>query len=169
MSIHLVKEKTKLNIFSKYDEKLIQLIKSYEKRYYDQKTRSWSLSLTDYESFINQLNELNYKFELEEDTSHKCLIAKNGNDLEISFNSYVEEFPLFRTIKNSEYKRDEKKLIIPNSEKSALESVLKSTGIQYKCLPEKFDLPEKRKVNEKQFKSKRMKSLLEDLDESFTN
>lgn len=146
MAVQLIKEKNNFKILSKYDEKLIQLIKSFNKRHYEPKTRVWTLSNEEYDIFTDQLNKLNIDFDIMESDFHKIIISKENDQLMVSFNAYIEEFPLLKTFKDAQYNVIEKKLILPESGLSALENILNKSGISYK---KDFDFSAKNNIRKK--------------------
>lgn len=146
MAVQLIKEKNNFKILSKYDEKLIQLIKSFNKRHYEPKTRVWTLSNEEYDIFTDQLNKLNIDFDIMESDFHKIIISKEIDQLMVSFNAYIEEFPLLKTFKDAQYNVIEKKLILPESGLSALENILNKSGISYK---KDFDFSAKNNIRKK--------------------
>ena len=58
-------------------------------------------------------------------------IEKKKGRLQLSFNKYCEEYPLFRAIANSEYDRKTRILSFPENQKKNLLNVLKDAKVTY--------------------------------------
>lgn len=72
-------------------------------------------------------------------------MTTNGDNLDVKFHAFMEEFDLFRTIKNSKYNRDKQLLQIPLSEKH-------HCSMYYASLTLNFFLMNKTKSNKNQAK-----------------
>ena len=48
MSVEIIKEAKKFNIISQYDFRLVNLIKKFEQRHWNQTAKTWSLPITEY-------------------------------------------------------------------------------------------------------------------------
>ena len=67
MSIQLVKQNNgTFSISKEYDENLVKLIRTYEKRYWDAKLKVWTLPMNDYNDFIFNLEDIGFNYELTE-------------------------------------------------------------------------------------------------------
>jgi hypothetical protein len=63
---------------------------------------------------------------------YKVEISYKNDNMELKFNSYLEEYPLLRTIQNAVYNKEDKKLIVPLSEENSLINLLKTNKISFK-------------------------------------
>lgn len=132
MSIQLVKQNNgTFSISKEYDENLVKLIRTYEKRYWDAKLKVWTLPMNDYNDFIFNLEDIGFNYELTEQDDINIEFSNNGKDYEISFNTFHDQFPLLRTLNNSYYDRDRKIFYVPIIEKESLQLLLSKSNFKY--------------------------------------
>ena len=130
MSIELTKNKSRFSVLSCYSDELVKLIKTYNGRFWDAKNRQWTLPLVDYDGFVQKLSNEKLIFS-ENKEPDVVTVTTNGNNLDVKFNVFIEEFDLFRTIRNSKYNREKQLLQIPLSEKTSLLNVLRKSDIKF--------------------------------------
>ena len=96
MPVKIIKKTNKFVVFSNYDKKLLQLVRTYPGAKWDAKNREWLLSNQFYDSFMLQLQKsyFRHEFEFEEQNASKIYKQKKQPDVEITIqdNHIVADF-----------------------------------------------------------------------------
>ncbi len=74
------------------------------------------LPISEYDKFIEGITELGMPVEITSKDEYKVEISYKNDNMVLKFNSYLEKYPLLRTIQNAVYNKEDKKLIVPLSE-----------------------------------------------------
>ena len=122
-----------------YDAKLIEIIKKHPRAFFNSKKKEWSLPNEERENFINALVENKYNIQISKDKvemSESVEIEKTDTQLYVKLNSYLEDFSLFKTIKNVVYDRANTSFIMPIDSELDLFTVLKQSNINFKVKSE---------------------------------
>ena len=147
MSIKIIKNKKSFKVESDYDKKLLEVIRSLEKRSFNGKSQTWMINIAHYEEFMERLEDMNYEYKLEDNNPNQLTITQEGDKLVIVFNAYLKQFSLLRELTDDyQYDREAKKMILPLSTLQSLTEVLKSNSITYDLAT---DLDKKVKCNKK--------------------
>lgn len=131
MSIQIIKHNKTFDIISHYDKRLNELIQTFNSRFWKPKERIWTLNVEEYDCFMHELSELGIPAEVQLN-DHHVEIKKNGNQIDVKFNTFIEEYSLIRALKNSSYDRNQKTLSLPLTEQVPLLNLLKANKIAYK-------------------------------------
>jgi hypothetical protein len=141
MSIEIVRRKNQLVIRSEYNDELIAIIRQCEEREWRKSTREWLIPLDKEEWLIEQLEEADIQVKYSKDIAKQEVedvsIERNAGKLELKFNKYCEEFPLFRAISHSFYDKNTRTLSFPEKQENNLLSVLKDSKVTYKFAKQK--------------------------------
>jgi hypothetical protein len=137
MSIKLIKSKfpSWFTVVSDYNERLVQLIKKFEKRYWCPTSKQWSLPFQSYAKFIDEIQCINthYVDEVSEIiNAPKVVIRMDQTKIQMIFNAYIDEFKIFKEIKESCYDKSSKILTFPIEANDKLFCLLKTFNIKYK-------------------------------------
>ncbi len=148
--IKIEKFKTKFTIKSKYDKDLLQIIRNNESRYWNAEKFEWSLPLSAYDSFVNDVKQLN-KFDVKIVDNKPCaFIEKNSdNNYDLKFASFVDNFSQFRHLGNTEYNKETRKLTIPATEYENMIKLLKDNQFEFSILETKQEDKKIKKNNKK--------------------
>ena len=96
MPVKIIKKTNKFAVFSNYDKKLLQLVRTYPGAKWDAKNREWLLSNQFYDSFMLQLQKsyFRHEFEFEEQNASKIYKQKKQLDVEITIqdNQIIADF-----------------------------------------------------------------------------
>lgn len=120
-------------IITGYNEKVMELIRPLDKKYWCSK---WSLPLIYAEKLIEQLklNNIDHVDELTEFLNEpKVLVTMNGDNLQLKFKSFCEEFNTLKSIRESSYNKENRILSIPIDSKQKVFTLLKAFNIKFKC------------------------------------
>ena len=136
MSIEIVERKNQLVIRSEYNDDLIAIIRQCEEREWRKSTREWLIPANKYYWLVEQLDNANIQVKYSKDIAKQeekdVSIVRNEGKLELKFNKFCEEFPLFRAISHSYYDRNTRTLSFPEKQEINLLSVLKDSKVTYK-------------------------------------
>ncbi len=81
--------------------------------------------------------QVKYSKDIAEQEVEDVSIERNAGKLELKFNKYCEEFPLFRAISHSFYDKNTRTLSFPEKQENNLLSVLKDSKVTYKFAKQK--------------------------------
>jgi len=76
--------------------------------------------------------QVKYSKDISKQEETDVSIERNAGKLELTFNKYCEEFPLFRAISHSHYDKNTRTLSFPDKQENNLLSVLKDSKVTYK-------------------------------------
>ena len=107
-TVKIEKYLTRYSVIFDYDEKLVEFIRTLDKRYWDKEPKKWFLPIQSLSKFTEKCNELGYKIEstdvnLPTNTKKECkaFITYEGKKFHLKFSTYVNKFEEFRNIDNS--------------------------------------------------------------------
>lgn len=140
MSVEILKRKNQLIIRSVYNEDLINIIRQVEDRFWNKSTREWVLPVKREDWLLQKLNSANIHalHSTANDVSDEIDVAieKINGKIELKFNRYCDEFPIFRAITSSFYDKERKRLLFPEEQEKNLMNVLRNTKVVYKLMNE---------------------------------
>jgi len=151
MPVQLIKQKNQLIIRSVFNYDLVNILRKCDEREYKKSTREWIIP-ADRESWITrELEEANIDYDPviksnnNKSTDVDLSIEKKRGRLQLTFNKYCEEYPLFRAIANSEYDKQSRILSFPENQEKNLLNVLKDSKVTYSFLTanETYKIPKK--------------------------
>jgi hypothetical protein len=89
MSVKVIKKLNKFVVYSNYDKKLLDLVKSYPESKWDSKNREWIIPNRFYNQFLNRLQQSYFRHEFDFDEEN----ADSNQDLPViitSFDDFIE-------------------------------------------------------------------------------
>ena len=114
--VKIEKYSTRFSVCFDYDEKLVEFIRTLDKRYWDKEPKKWFLPIQSLSKFTEKCNELGYKIDssdvkpnLPTNTKKECkaFVTYGGKKFHLKFSTYVNKFEEFRNIDNSvSYQKD---------------------------------------------------------------
>ena len=130
MEVAIEKIKSRFTIKSKYNAELVQAIRKYDKKFWNQETLEWSLPCESFESFLKDCEQLGCKVNVKE---HKPLaIITNANDnVELKFATFTNNFDQFKNIEQAVYDRDNRKLVFPKGKLNEVLELLKQNNMEH--------------------------------------
>jgi hypothetical protein len=112
-TIKLEKYLTRFSVCFDYDEKLVEFIRTLEKRYWDKEPKKWFLPIQSLPKFTEKCHELGYTIDsidtlpskqnlpINNKNECKAFITYEGKKFHLKFSNYVNKFEEFRNIDNS--------------------------------------------------------------------
>jgi len=89
MSVKVIKKLNKFVVYSNYDKKLLDLVKSYPESKWDSKNREWIIPNRFYNQFLNRLQQSYFRHEFDFDEEN----ADSNQNLPVfitSFDDFIE-------------------------------------------------------------------------------
>lgn len=158
--IKIEKFKNRFTVKSKYDADLLDIIHKKEQRYWASDKLEWSFPLAAYDSFIEEIKNLNkYNINI---IDHKpvAYIKKDNDSYELKFATYVDNFMQFKHLTNAQYNKDTRKLTIPANEYDNMIKLLKENEFNYTVMDEDKHEEKNEDKNEDDKKPKTKRSIL---------
>jgi len=128
--VEIEKFKTRFAVRCKYNTKVLDIIHSIEKRYWNKDKIEWSLPMKAYDEFVKEISEAGFQVELKVSKPH-AFITKNGNKVELKFVQWVNEFDQFKQLPNAEYDSKNQKLVFPETTLPQIINILNNNDMSY--------------------------------------
>ena len=130
MEVSIQKNKSRFSIKSKYNADLVNAIRKYDRKFWNQETLEWSLPVEVFDSFLKECEQLGFKVNVKEDKP-LAVITNNDDNIELKFAQFTNQYDQFRNIENAIYDRENKKLVIPKSKLDNVIQLLKENNIEH--------------------------------------
>ena len=112
MNIIVEKTNKRFSVKSKYDVRLLSVIQSIEKKFWDSDKLVWTLPIESYDEFESEVSQIpGMTIEVIEKKPH-AILTKVDDNIEVKFGQFVDQFGLFKEIENIQYDKDSRKLIM---------------------------------------------------------
>lgn len=131
---------TRFSVKCKYDEKIVQIIRKIDKRYWNKEKMEWTLPIEAMNDFIKEIQNLGFNVQIIDHEAYTTL-TKNGDKIDVKFATFVDDFEAFRNIENSFYDRENKKFIIPKQKMKQLITLLTERDIKYALVGDDQKIP----------------------------
>jgi len=130
MIVQIEKYKSRFLVRCKYDEKMLKIIHSIEKRFWNKEKLEWSLPMDAYNEFVKEIQDIGLTVDILDKKPH-AIVIQNNDKLELKFATFVNQFDQFKKINDAVYDRDLKKLILPNNQLTQIVKLLNDNDISY--------------------------------------
>ena len=131
MNIIVEKTNKRFSVKSKYDVRLLSVIQSIDKKFWDSDKLVWTLPIESYDEFESEVSQIRgMTIEVIEKKPH-AILTKVDNNIEVKFGQFVDQFGLFKEIENIQYDKDSRKLIMGSDHLPKLLSVFKQLNMSY--------------------------------------
>ena len=131
MNIIVEKTNKKFSVKSKFDVRLLSVIQSIEKKFWDSDKLVWTLPIESYDEFESEVSQIpGMTIEVIEKKPH-AILTKVDDNIEVKFGQFVDQFGLFKEIENIQYDKDSRKLIMGSDHLPKLLSVFKQLNMSY--------------------------------------
>ena len=131
MNIIVEKTNKRFSVKSKYDVRLLSVIQSIEKKFWDSDKLVWTLPIESYDEFESEVSQIpGMTIEVIEKKPH-AILTKVDDNIEVKFGQFVDQFGLFKEIENIQYDKDSRKLIMGSDHLPKLLSVFKQLNMSY--------------------------------------
>ena len=131
MNIIVEKTNKRFSVKSKYDVRLLSVIQSIDKKFWDSDKLVWTLPIESYDEFESEVSQIpGMTIEVIEKKPH-AILTKVDDNIEVKFGQFVDQFGLFKEIENIQYDKDSRKLIMGSDHLPKLLSVFKQLNMSY--------------------------------------
>ena len=131
MNIIVEKTNKRFSVKSKYDVRLLSVIQSIDKKFWDNEKLVWTLPIESYDEFESEVSQIpGMNIEVIEKKPH-AILTKVDDNIEVKFGQFIDQFGLFKEIENIQYDKDSRKLIMGADHLPKLLSVFKQLNMSY--------------------------------------
>ena len=111
MKITIIKQYHRFGVKCNYNQKVNQLIKTFKNSYFCASNKTWYLPMTNFTSFINQLNDKEFDIDIT-DYPPIVYIEPKDDKIYVYFSTFVHDFAKFMQLSGLIYNQDERKIIL---------------------------------------------------------
>ena len=138
--IEIIQGEKRFAVISKYDPILIQYFKTLDKRHYNAEKHEWTFPCEQLNAFESYLKTKMICY-TKTWTKNQAKIEITATNLELSFNSYIKDFNIFKQIDGAIYDRGIGKWKLPLKSQVELEDLLQKFKFTYVVMNKETALP----------------------------
>jgi hypothetical protein len=128
--IEIIQGDKRFAVISKYDPILIQYFKTMDKRHYNAEKHEWTFPCEHLKAFETYLKTKMITYN-KTWTKNLAKLEITSSNLELSFNSYIKDFNIFKQIDGAIYDRNISKWKLPLSKQMEVEDLLQKYKFTY--------------------------------------
>ena len=141
-AIEIIQGDKRFAVISKYDPILIQYFKTMDKRHYNAEKHEWTFPCEHLKAFESYLKTKMLTYH-KTWTKNLAKLEITSSNLELSFNSYIKDFNIFKQIDGAFYDRIISKWKVPISKQMEIEDLLQKYKFTYVVMnKEENQMPE---------------------------
>ena len=122
-TVEILQGEKRFAVISKYDKALVANFKTIDKRHYNAEKHEWTRPIQKLEEFMTFLDQGKFTY-TKTSTKNQAKIEVSAKNLELSSNSFIEDFNAFKQIYGALYDRQISKWTFPLNKQADLEELL---------------------------------------------